>query len=466
MNEDVARWRCGQGKRLRRMLPPHNTILPTRRTRVFLSTCHLDHDPQNDAAGNLAALCQRCHLLNDAPEHRRRRAVTVRARRALGGPVHGAISPLKVDPFSGDDAMDQREIILSVETALECSVYHAPYSMGLTFDELVEIGDRLSIRKGELSDAIMRQGLNRNSKNRYELGPILGHKLMISGVLNPDFRPLDEMEFIHNQLKELARDVGVDNARIARDVLVVRAAKEGMSQNRMDVAIVIGTLCNRLSEEGGNVSFVKSAAVGMSPKEMERQHGIGSRGAIPIRKKVNDLVADVISRRTDGRPKSVDVQIEFANQLEMLGYKPFRLWWMQILAEMRSTNDNSSSVAVTVLAASLMEGALTFVVRHARSLNLGLFASDTWDRPPNTWRIEDLVKSASGSGPHAILDQGSKVRAEALIRSRQRIHAGRMLVDHPTGVPDVRPEEAREARSILEAVLRKILDWIEQHPKL
>ena len=56
----------GRGKRLRRMLPPHSVILPMRLTRVVLSTCYLDHDPQNDAAGNLADLCQRCHLLNEA----------------------------------------------------------------------------------------------------------------------------------------------------------------------------------------------------------------------------------------------------------------------------------------------------------------------------------------------------------------------------------------------------------------
>ena len=88
-DEDVQRWRCGRGKRLRRMPPPHSVILPMRRTRVFLSTCHLDHDPTNNAATNLAALCQRCHLLNDAPEHRHRRAVTVRARRACGDLFEG-----------------------------------------------------------------------------------------------------------------------------------------------------------------------------------------------------------------------------------------------------------------------------------------------------------------------------------------------------------------------------------------
>ncbi|RYC29649.1 hypothetical protein D3273_22825 [Lichenibacterium minor] len=84
-------WRCGAGQRLR---PPHSTILPMQRTRVFLSTCHLDHDPQNNAANNLAALRQRCHILHNAPEHRKRRAVTVRARRAMGDLFEGPYQQL------------------------------------------------------------------------------------------------------------------------------------------------------------------------------------------------------------------------------------------------------------------------------------------------------------------------------------------------------------------------------------
>ena len=33
---------------------------------------------------NVRALCQRCHLLHDRPEHRRRIRLTLRRRRALG----------------------------------------------------------------------------------------------------------------------------------------------------------------------------------------------------------------------------------------------------------------------------------------------------------------------------------------------------------------------------------------------
>jgi hypothetical protein len=49
--------------------PAHR--LPT--TRVVLASAHLDHGPGNNRPRNLAALCQRCHMLHDASEHRRTR---------------------------------------------------------------------------------------------------------------------------------------------------------------------------------------------------------------------------------------------------------------------------------------------------------------------------------------------------------------------------------------------------------
>lgn len=54
------------------------------RMRVVLASAHLDHDPGNNRPANLAALCQRCHLAHDRPEHRRQRWRTLFRRRALG----------------------------------------------------------------------------------------------------------------------------------------------------------------------------------------------------------------------------------------------------------------------------------------------------------------------------------------------------------------------------------------------
>ena len=69
-----AGWRCEN------CAAEHGVAHPETGSRVVLTTAHLDHDPTNNAAGNLAALCQRCHLAYDAAPHRRNAALTRRAR--------------------------------------------------------------------------------------------------------------------------------------------------------------------------------------------------------------------------------------------------------------------------------------------------------------------------------------------------------------------------------------------------
>lgn len=56
---------------------------------VRLACCHLDHDPTNNAARNLAALCQVCHLNHDREEHRRRRWRNWFMSAALGDLLEG-----------------------------------------------------------------------------------------------------------------------------------------------------------------------------------------------------------------------------------------------------------------------------------------------------------------------------------------------------------------------------------------
>lgn len=80
---DTECWRDGQGMAIDWIgFPDYGGQL--RRTRVVLATAHLDHNPSNNRTKNLRALCQRCHLLHDRPEHRRRIRITLRRRRALG----------------------------------------------------------------------------------------------------------------------------------------------------------------------------------------------------------------------------------------------------------------------------------------------------------------------------------------------------------------------------------------------
>ncbi len=60
---------------------------------MVLAAAHLDHDPTNNPPRNVRALCQRCHLLHDRPEHRRRIRTTILMRRALGDLFLGPYQP-------------------------------------------------------------------------------------------------------------------------------------------------------------------------------------------------------------------------------------------------------------------------------------------------------------------------------------------------------------------------------------
>jgi hypothetical protein len=86
---EIGAWRTGAGRRVRRRIEVEDLQGMVRSTRVVLATAHRNHDPSDCADTNLAALCQRCHILHDRPEHRRRRRVTILRRRAIGDLFQG-----------------------------------------------------------------------------------------------------------------------------------------------------------------------------------------------------------------------------------------------------------------------------------------------------------------------------------------------------------------------------------------
>jgi hypothetical protein len=67
-------------------------------TRTVLAAAHLDSDPTNNRLRNLRALCQRCHILHDRPQHLAQRWITYRRRLAAGdlflGPYPALIAEL------------------------------------------------------------------------------------------------------------------------------------------------------------------------------------------------------------------------------------------------------------------------------------------------------------------------------------------------------------------------------------
>ena len=284
----------------------------------------------------------------------------------------------------------------------------------------------------------------------------------------PDYRNFAALDFVYSQLNALVRSEGFATAQIDRTVLVARAAEHGISAHDANVAVTYLVLAALIVESDGALRFsggpgAFGASVRPLPSEQAQQgRPAGARIRRPQMATAFPLVQDVIARRFDGRRVRPEPLDAFAGELVKLGYPQFRMWWTQTVAEMRKSDPSSQSVSAAVLAAALVEGALTFIVKHGKTK--GFFLSPDYDADPRKWKIENLVKSAT-NGASPILPSRLKPRVDALIATRQRIHAGRMLAYYEsTGVPDLRPDEAREALATAEAVVRAILDWLAVNP--
>ena len=81
---DASCWRDGRGRRARLARSQDDVLGAVRTTRVVLAAAHRNHDTSDNAPTNLAAWCQRCHLIHDRPEHLRRRWCSLFRRKATG----------------------------------------------------------------------------------------------------------------------------------------------------------------------------------------------------------------------------------------------------------------------------------------------------------------------------------------------------------------------------------------------
>ncbi|HXW41249.1 MAG TPA: hypothetical protein VEK75_08610 [Xanthobacteraceae bacterium] len=359
-----------------------------------------------------------------------------------------------------------QELINLLKAALECSVFISPTDPGLSYDELLEVGKRAGYQAGEVGDAAVHCMTRTAGFNKI----IPDHMTLSSWNFlfaeEPEYRNFDALDFIVSELNDRVKSDGMRNAQVDRSSAVQRALAIGIPRHDIEVAITYLTLADHLTEKNGVLRFAHNSGVHALPSQQRDSIGRGGPQRKPFRERAHPIVRDIIGRRTDGRAKFVEPLDAFAEELDKLGYGSFRLWWTQAVAELRRSDPHSSPLSVSVLAAALVEGALTFVVKHARNQNLAVFRSKDFDGNPRTWKIDDLVASAASGGESAILDAQTKNRAEILIRNRQRIHAGRMLSEFPTGVPDLRPEEARDAKVTAEQVIRCVLDWLLKYPPI
>jgi hypothetical protein len=360
---------------------------------------------------------------------------------------------------------EKQRLVRFFKACVECSIYIAPTDPGLTYQELLEVGSRAGHQQGEMSDALMEVGAPQRGSGRI-LPSNLDTTMWLSFLMpeEPDYRNPLAFDFLFETLAASVRADGAGNARIERSVVVERGVASELPRDDIQAAITVMILNGLLKEAGGILSLTSGRANFMSSSAQLEQSPYRRATPNEARARAYPLVQDVIERRADGRPKSAEPFGAFAEALEQLGYGAFRMWWTQMVAELRQASSQTSSITVTVLSAALVEGALTFVVKHARALGLGPMGSKSFDGTSSTsWRIDDLISSAASGKDNAILDNATHQRANNLIRSRQRIHAGRMLLDFPSGPPDLRPDDARDALSTAELVVRRILDWLQQH---
>ena len=69
----VGSWRDGKGQAVCLAVGEDDVLRSVRTTRVVLATGHRNHDAADNRDVNLIAVCQRCHMNHDRPEHPRRR---------------------------------------------------------------------------------------------------------------------------------------------------------------------------------------------------------------------------------------------------------------------------------------------------------------------------------------------------------------------------------------------------------
>jgi hypothetical protein len=361
-------------------------------------------------------------------------------------------------------SQQRQRIINLLTTGLECSFYVSPRSPGLTYDELLEFGRYFGLQGGEISDAMAQVSTTYIGQTKILPNPLRVLSWIAPHIVQtPEYINPAAFDFWSASLHESATRNGVALARVDRDTTIERAAGQKITKHDMEVALAVQCVKEHFTDTDGVVSFAPGKASWPSIAEQRKGHGSSAKHDND-RERAYLTVKDIIERRTDGRAAHAESLDAFTDKLNKIGYGHFRLWWTQIVSQMRQADPEATPVARLILAAALVEGCLTFVVRHGRGLGVGVFGSKTFEEDPKRWRIEDLVNGAAAGQKDAILDSREKQRVEALIAARQRIHAGRMLSDFPGGVPDLRPEEAREAKGIADMVARRVLDWLERHP--
>jgi hypothetical protein len=281
-----------------------------------------------------------------------------------------------------------QKIISLLTTALECSFYVSPKNPGLTFDELLGFGRHFGLEAGVIADAMAQVTTMYVGQRMIQPDPNKVLSWIAPHIVEtPEYINIAAFDFWSASLHESAKANGIARARLDRDTTIERAAAKGIARHDMEVALAIQSFLKHVIDKDGVVSPAPGRAGWPSISDQRKNHGIAVRHNND-REKAYFAVKNIIGRRTDGRAPHAEPLDAFGERLESLGYRHFKLWWSQLVSQLRQSDPETVPVAVLVLAAALVEGALIFVARRGRDLNVGIFGSSTFEKEkPFQWKI-------------------------------------------------------------------------------
>jgi hypothetical protein len=232
-----------------------------------------------------------------------------------------------------------QEIVELLKAALECSIFLDPTNPGLTYPELLEVGQRAGYQAGEVEDAASRAGEHYPQSNRLVTDRMTRQAWWAYTKEDPDYRNFPAFDFVVSQLNDRVRADGMMNAQIDRQLVVERAVASGHSRSDIEAAITYQVLSDQLTEKNGLLRFPHNSGERGLPSETLKQISRGQLYRRPARARAYPIVKDIIERRSDGRPRHAEPLDAFAEQLDGLNYGAFALWWKQIVNELRRGAD-------------------------------------------------------------------------------------------------------------------------------
>lgn len=366
--------------------------------------------------------------------------------------------------------MVHTEVAETIKLGLEATVYESPDAEGLSRREIIELCERFGFREGEILDALgqLQNGQKVEEFFRHDLITLPQDYIYFLvahfGFKEEDPRNLRLMAGILQCLEKDAKDLGRGNVSISVSTLARRLAEE-FQVSEQDVRVHIrllekyrcfsisGDYIEKPNQNSCSPKFVESISAGQ--REGRRD---GRRFA-----QIRGTVREIISRRNSGKPISTDPIKAFEEKFDLLKAKPLYAWWNAMVAEWKDLDDRRNSVSVLTLSASLCEGALAFFA--ASGIHSGLTMTQKLPSDPRQWKLEALISAASTGGTTALLVDPLRQRLVELNERRKALHPGSFIqLSIPLQkVPEIRPEQAVEARSVVHLLLRTIVDWLARN---